>query len=177
MRLFIAIPLPKSFKKEILSVQSELRALSSAGRFVPADSFHITLHFIGESENLNGAVSALYEAVRGIRPFNLHLAGYDSFIKGDARTPVLKLGGELDELNALYESLESALFDQGFSREHKRFVPHITLGRNVEYPPECEEKLRALPMNASLLAQSLVLFESIREPKGMFYAPLHTQRF
>ncbi len=179
MRLFIAIPLPKSFKKEVSSVQRELRSLSTAGRFVPGGNFHITLHFIGESDDLRAAAAAMHEAARGIRPFNLHLAGYDSFSKkdGESRTAVLKVGGELGELNALYESLESALFDQGFSREHKRFVPHITLGRNVQYAPENEEKLRTLNMNASLCAQSIVLYESIRERDGMVYLPVHTEKF
>ncbi len=177
MRLFIAIPLPKSFKKEIASVQRELRALSTAGRFVPGENFHITLHFIGESENLSGAVHAMHEAARGIRPFHLHLAGYDSFQKGESRTAVLRVAGELEELNSLYESLQSALYEEGFSREHKRFVPHITLGRNVAYDAACEEKLRALPMNASLQAQSLVLFESTRERDRMLYTPIHTERF
>lgn len=177
MRLFIAIPLPKSFRKEVLYVQRELKERSTAGRFVPGDNFHITLHFIGESDDLSGAAAAMHEAVRGIRPFNLHLAGFDCFEKGSARTAVLRVDGELDELNALYESLESALFDQGFCREHKRYVPHITLARNAEFDAAAEEQLRALRPNASLLAQSLTMFESRREQGRMCYYPVHTEKF
>lgn len=177
MRLFIAIPLPKSFRKEVLYFQRELKERSTAGRFVPGDKFHITLHFIGESDDLSGVATAMHEAVRGIRPFNLHLKSFDCFQKGNARTAVLRVDGELEELNALYESLESRLFDQGFCREHKRYVPHITLARNAEFDAAAEEELRAMKPNASLRAESLVLFESRREERGMVYYPLHTERF
>ena len=52
MRLFIAIDLPRSFKAEVTRIQKELKQLSCGGRFVPANNFHITLHFIGESRDL-----------------------------------------------------------------------------------------------------------------------------
>ncbi|MBR2155733.1 MAG: hypothetical protein IJ941_02195, partial [Clostridia bacterium] len=54
MRLFIAIELPASFKNEVARIQKEVKQMSSGGRFVPRDNFHITLHFIGESEDLVG---------------------------------------------------------------------------------------------------------------------------
>ena len=125
MRLFIAIDLPRSFKAEVSRIQKELKQLSCGGRFVPANNFHITLHFIGESRDLQGAVAAMHEAGRGIRPFTLHLGKYDCFDKGGKKTSFLEVKGQLDELNALYESLQSALYDNGFSRERKRFTPHI----------------------------------------------------
>ena len=69
MRLFIAIELPRSFTQELARVQKEVKQVSCGGRFVPQENFHITLHFIGESNNLAGAVDAMHEAVRGIRTF------------------------------------------------------------------------------------------------------------
>ncbi len=177
MRLFIAIPLPRSFKKEAASIQQALRRVSTGGRFVPTDNFHITLHFIGESKDLPGAVTAMQEAVRGIRPLNLHLAGLDAFDREDGHTTLLKVDGDLDELNALHESLESALYDQGFSRDHKRYVPHITLGRGVTCDAAAMEEINKTPMLSSLRAESIVLFESAREQGRMVYTPVHTQRF
>lgn len=52
MRLFIAIDLPRSFKAEVTRIQKELKQLSCGGRFVPANNFHITLHFIGETPRI-----------------------------------------------------------------------------------------------------------------------------
>ena len=178
MRLFIAIDLPRSFKEELMRIQKEVKGMSCGGRFVPQDNFHITLHFIGESDDIAGAAAAMHEAVRGIRPFTLHLGRYTGFEKGGrGRTAVMEVLGELDELPAMHESLESALYDRGFSRERKRFVPHITLGRSVEQDDltalELKNSIRA---NASLTVQAITLFESRREKGEMVYIPLHREK-
>ena len=177
MRLFIAIDLPRSFKAEVTTIQKELKQLSCGGRFVPANNFHITLHFIGESRDLQGAVAAMHEAGRGIRPFTLHLGKYDCFDKGGKKTSFLEVKGQLDELNALYESLQSALYDNGFSRERKRFTPHITLGRNVEHDEIATMELKNLSPHASMTVMGFTLFESRREDGKVVYFPLHTERF
>ncbi|HOG00596.1 MAG TPA: RNA 2',3'-cyclic phosphodiesterase [Clostridia bacterium] len=177
MRLFIAIELPKSFKAEVSRIQKELKTLSCGGRFVPGDNFHITLHFIGESEDLAGAVAAMREAARGIRPFTLHLGKYASFEKGASRTSILEVKGELSELNALRESLESALADNGFSREMKRFSPHITLGRAVGHDALADAELKALSPNASMTVFGITLFESVRREGRMVYRALHKESF
>jgi len=85
--------------------------------------------------------------------------------------------GQLDELNALYESLQSALYDNGFSRERKRFTPHITLGRNVEHDEIATMELKNLSPNASMTVMGFTLFESRREDGKVVYFPLHTERF
>lgn len=144
---------------------------------MPANNFHITLHFIGESRDLQGAVAAMHEAGRGIRPFTLHLGKYDCFDKGGKKTSFLEVKGQLDELNALYESLQSALYDNGFSRERKRFTPHITLGRNVEHDEIATMELKKLSPNASMTVMGFTLFESRREDGKVVYFPLHTEKF
>lgn len=178
MRLFIAIELPASFKNEVARIQKEVKQLSSGGRFVPKENFHITLHFIGESQNLVGAAEAMAEAVRGIRPFELHLGKYSALEKGSrGSTSVLKVLGDMDELRAMYESLESALSDRGFSRERKQFTPHITLGRSVELDDISAGELERLSPNASMQVRGITLFESVREGSRMVYTPLHRERF
>lgn len=56
MRLFIAVELPKAVRNEVGAALKELKMLSSGGRFVQENNLHITLHFIGESNDLAGAV-------------------------------------------------------------------------------------------------------------------------
>ena len=177
MRLFIAIELPRSFKQELARVQKEVKQMSCGGRFVPQENFHITLHFIGESDDLAGAVAAMREAARGIRTFTLHFGKYDCFDKNGSKTSFLNVKGELDELDRLYESLQSALYDNGFSRERKRFRPHITLGRNVEHDELVTEELKRLSPNASMTVQGITLFESARQEGKVVYNPLHRERF
>lgn len=177
MRLFIAIELPRSFKQELARVQKEVKQMSCGGRFVPQENFHVTLHFIGESNDLAGAVAAMQEAVRGIRTFTLHLGKYDCFDKNGSKTSFLTVKGELDELERLYESLQCALYDNGFSRERKRFRPHITLGRNVEHDELVTAELQRLSPNASMTVQGITLFESARQDGKVVYNPLHRERF
>jgi 2'-5' RNA ligase len=178
MRLFIAIELPKSFKREVTLVQTRLKTLSATGRYVQTNNFHITLHFIGESDDLTGAVDAMREAARGIRPFELHLGRYGSFEKNGSRTSYLSVAGELEELRALYESLQSALYDQGFSRNMKQFTPHITLGRSVVHDELVDAEIKGYAPNASMQVGGIVLFESTRDNNNKtVYAPLHRQSF
>lgn len=177
MRLFIAVELPKSFCKEVVSLQRAVRSESRGGRFVPGGNFHITLHFIGESGDLAGAVEVMQEAARGIRPFELHLGRFSTFPRKDGHTAFLAVQGELQELNALYESLQSALGERGFPREQKRFTPHITLGRSVDLNDGALERLSAMAPNASMQVQGIALFESVRRDGRMVYSALHRTRF
>ena len=177
MRLFIAVELPKPFKAELIRLQKELKAVSAGGRFVPEDSFHITLHFLGETEDIVSIAKAMGEAVRGMRPFALHLSKLGCFDKNDGKTPYIEVAGDIDELNVLYDSLESALTDAGFPKERKRFTPHITLGRGVKLDDVAEHELGAQLPDASLSVNGITLFESRREKNGMVYYPLHRERF
>lgn len=177
MRLFIAIELPKAMRSELSAALRELRSRSSGGRFVPEENLHITLHFIGESNDLVGAVNAVKAACRGIRPFELHPEKYGYFEKGDRKTSFISVGGKLEELNVLREVLESALSDNGFSRDYHRFVPHITLGRNVEHDELVGMELERLTFKTGMTVSGITLFESRRENGKMIYNPLHREKF
>lgn len=179
MRLFIAIELPKNVKKEAVRVLDELKRQSVDGRFVPAENMHITLSFLGETEDLTGAVRAMQRAVEGIRSFPLHLGEYDSFSKGDGDsvTSHITVKGDLKELNSLYESLNAALADEGLKTTKKRYVPHITLGRSVVCDEITEAALKSIepPLNASMSVNAIVLFQSVRRGRDMVYVPLHRE--
>lgn len=177
MRLFIAIETPQNVVRELIRIQRALKSKSEGGRFVPESNFHITLQFLGDVGDINGAVMALRHACRGIRPFPLHLGGYGYFSRGDAKTSFVNVLGNLSELRALYESLSSALADGGFPRANSRYTPHITLGRNVRHSDEAGEELKSISLNASMQVQGATLFESARTDGGMEYIPLHRERF
>ena len=179
MRLFIALPLPRELKFTLYAYQQALREVSPKGRYVPFENFHITLHFIGESTSLLEASSACNKAVAGIRPFTLKLLGFNSFRSGEGQTGYIKIGGELSELRALHEVLLSSLLDYGFSLgSHKKFTPHITLGRGLNLEDEKGQHIDFnSPGKTEFKANSLVLYESRHENNSLTYAPLHTARF
>ena len=179
MRLFIAIEISNDMRRELTGILKAARERSCGGRFVPAENFHVTLHFIGESDDLAGAASAMREACRDIRPFTLSLGKYGFFdkISGGSRTALVEVEGDMKELYVLRESLESALSDNGFTRDHRRFKPHITLGRNVEQDELVIEELKAMELNASMTVTGITLFESTRVNGRMVYSPLHREKF
>lgn len=176
MRLFIAIPLPAQAHEALRSAQNELKRFCSGGRFVPPENFHITLHFLGETEQLREAVDALRQGVRGIHPFSLTLGEYGCFRQSRNRTSFISLQGDLDELKLLHQTINSALLDQGFPRQRQKFQPHITLGRNIEHDELAEMELLHCCEPVSFTAQEVVLFESQNIRGRMVYTPLHTER-
>lgn len=182
MRLFIAIPLPPDTHRALAAMQQRLRASAQGGRYVPTDLFHITLHFIGEHDDLQGAAAACEEAVRGIHPFLLRLGSYGSFARGGARTGFATLEGDLAELFRLHETLTSALAERGFplGGAQKRLTPHITLARDLRHdgdvPPGMEQAAASLGAGSAFLADKLVLYESRHQRGRMEYTPLHRAR-
>lgn len=179
MRLFIAIEVSNEMRRELAGISKALRERSCGGRFVPQENFHITLHYIGETNDLAGAASAMREACRGIRPFTLSLGRYGYFEKtasGSHRVSLVEVVGDNDELQVLHETLESALADNGFAREYKQFRPHITLGRNVEHDELTDGELKATPLSASVRVAGITLFESVKVKGKQVYTPLHRER-
>ena len=101
-------------------------------RWVRATGLHLTLKFLGEipEERLGDIYEAVERAVDGASPFSLVLAGLGGF--PDLRKPrviwlgVLR-GGEF--LEKLHQRVDAQLALCGFSREKRKFSPHLTIGR------------------------------------------------
>lgn len=172
MRLFIAIPLPPDVLRAAACARAALEGYGAAGRFVPRENYHITLHFLGETDRLMEAADAMSDACRDIRPFVLRLGGYASFKSEKSHTGFVSVSCDSDELNKLYESLEAALWERGFTKNRERLTPHITLGRRIEG----DEGFVLPPRNAAFTANIVALYESRNENGAMRYASLHRER-
>lgn len=172
MRLFIAAALPSNAKNELARAAAALGQLAPCARYTPRQNYHLTLKFIGESGELAAIVQAMGEAVRGLRPFSLHLAGFCLLGKD---VGAVRVAGS-QELFLLQESLECALADTGFSREHRRFTPHVTLARALRLDPAQLAAVQGLSLSASFYVQAMTLYESRRAGGGPpAYTPLHVQ--
>ena len=173
MRLFLAIPLPPDILRVVSTARTQLEQFGARGRLVPRENYHITLHFLGETDALVDAADALREAVRDIRPFVLRLGEYGSFKTDGSHTGFISVSCDSDELNRLYESLESALWERGFSKNRGRLTPHITLGRKIEG----DEGFALPPFKAAFTANTVVLYESRSDHGQMIYTPIHREMF
>ena len=172
MRLFIAIPLPPDITRALASARVALEAHGATGHFVPRENYHITLHFLGETDALKDITDALREAVRDIQPFVLRLKEYGSFKTDGSHTGFVNVTCDSEELNRLYESLESALWERGFSKNRGRLTPHVTLGRKIEG----DEDFVIPPQKAAFTANAVVLYESSSVRGQMQYAVLHREK-
>ena len=125
-RLFVAIDLPDAIKDQLLELQ---RDDISTAIWPKHEAFHLTLHFIG---NVPDGVASAYERVLqevDASAFDLTVGGVGQF-PIDQRARVIWAGVDnTPELRALYEGVGTALEDEGFNREERRYHPHITIMR------------------------------------------------
>ena len=124
MRLFIAIQFSDDIKKGLISVMHELKKKNVGGNYSPADNLHLTLAFIGETQNVEGVKRAM-EAT-AFAPFMLSLTDLGNF--GDILWVGAK-GGQ--KLKAYVKALGAQLDIAGIKYDRKKFEPHITLVRKA----------------------------------------------
>ncbi len=130
-RLFVAVDLPESVKKEVQDICRDL----PGARWVPGDQLHLTLRFIGDAdEELFREIKESLGRVPG-RPFSIGLGGVGHFPPGK-RARVLWVGmEEVEALFALQAEVERVLVAAGLPPEGRDFSPHITLARFREPLP------------------------------------------
>ena len=124
MRLFIAIELSDELKKSLIGLMHDLKKTGIKGQYAPADNLHMTLAFIGETDQL----AKIREAVQNIqfKPFKLSLSDLGNF--GE----LIWLGVKGNQgLSELVKEVRSTLDEAGISYDKKGFLPHITLIRRA----------------------------------------------
>jgi 2'-5' RNA ligase len=128
LRLFVGIGFPPVLKLQL----SLLRSGVPGAKWVDPGNFHLTLRFIGETDEV--VASDIDDALLRLRArrFTLQLAGTGVF--GD-RPRSLWVGVERSpELVALRDKVEQALIRAGLPPEQRKFTPHVTLAR-LHNPP------------------------------------------
>ncbi len=123
MRLFVAIDIPKSAKDQLQTLQVNL----PDAKWVNSQLFHLTLSFIGETEQIDTIKNALAEVRASV--FKMKLVGVGRFpIETEPKAQVLYVGVDSQSaLTALHQQITQVLLDKGFEQETSPFLPHITL--------------------------------------------------
>lgn len=131
MRLFIALDPSREEKRRLYKAADPLRSSGMPVRWLPPDSLHLTLKFLGEVRAKR--VDSVLEAVRAVAgkavPTDVRISGFGAF-PTIRRPRVIWTGTEATpELRSLKHDMEWELAALGFERELRAFQPHITLGR------------------------------------------------
>ena len=163
-RLFLAVPIAAPVRRELAdALRSALGRERIPGRRVPAENWHLTLRFLGDTSAAayQRVGDALDHAPLGER-FPLRLGGLGAFPR-PARAAVLWLGIEEggEALAALAATTEEAVRSAGFAPERRPFAAHLTLSR-IRPPRDVRALLEgARPFSVPLSADRVVLFRSV----------------
>jgi 2'-5' RNA ligase len=187
MRLFVALDINSEIRERICEFREQVRAYAPDVRWVGPETFHVTLQFLGETENLDTIQPAL-QRVRAA-PVNLSFGGAGFF--PTPRSPrVFWVGIQADKyLQELVDSIGGALQRLGFKRDAGQFTPHLTLARAGSGRPKqargepTSAGLRALaikletlamPDFGTMTAREFCLYQSTLSPSGAKYTKLAT---
>lgn len=183
LRLFVAVTPAQAPLARAAEALQALQPLAPNAKWVREGALHLTLAFLGKTEEarLADVTAAMDAAAARHAPMSLALEGGGSF--GSARSPRVLwvgVGGETDRLQALQADLAQELRARGFALEERAFKPHLTLARARE--PRGD---RALAAGAEALhdfqggageVPALELFHSTLTPKGSCYELRHVSR-
>ncbi|NWF77254.1 MAG: RNA 2',3'-cyclic phosphodiesterase [Chloroflexi bacterium] len=144
IRSFIAIELPEEAKEGLARLRKELeRDEHKFVKWVDPGGIHLTLKFLGNipSKRVAEITEAMKEAAQGVSPFHLEISGLGAFPSlKQVRVFWVGIGGEVDKLSSLQQSMDSALAALGFAKEERSFVPHLTLARIREGASPAERR-------------------------------------
>jgi len=135
MRLFIAINFNDYTLARLLSLRDDLRAQSKQGNFSRPENLHLTLAFLGECDEKQTSAAKMAVKATEFNPLPLTIYGLGNFGQKKNGDPslVYALAEKTIEIARLQEELYNNLTSKGLRPDSKKFVPHITLGRNVVY--------------------------------------------
>jgi 2'-5' RNA ligase len=185
MRLFVALDIDEAIQQRLDEYVQTLQPRLPSVRFVRRSTYHVTLKFLGEFQE----VEAVRQSLRTIRApgFQIGFGGVGFFPNANAPR-VFWAGVDAPALSALARSIDQALAALGFPLE-KSVHPHLTLARNGsgrprpsrgERPPEAFAQLSRIvasspaPEFGTMTAREFFLYESRLSPSGPSYRKLES---
>jgi 2'-5' RNA ligase len=178
MRLFVAVNLPSEIRDRLTAAQDRLRRAQADVSWVRAENIHVTLKFLGETEEkrLERIRPALAEVARAGTPFSMEVSAVGSFGGRIPRVVWVGVGDGAESLIQLAGRVEAALARVAFPKERRGFTAHLTLGR-VRSPRNAEALLAALQefhaeKFGTLAATQFELMQSELRPTGSVYTVL-----
>jgi len=130
MRLFVGIRLSEDLKAALAEFAQMVRARIPHARTVATESLHLTLKFLGETEEkvVPGIEAALSGIARTCEIFEIRIEGAGHFPPG-GRPRVVWAGVEPSHMVfTLHRKIDGSLEDAGFLSD-TRFSGHVTVAR------------------------------------------------
>lgn len=130
MRAFIAIEIPGEIKRRIGALIKECKMTGIAPvKYVDIENMHITLKFLGETENsVLQAISDKFGRISSPPP-ELTIFSAGAFPGFDFARIVWVGIKENQELKTTFMEIENIVIKNGFKADERDFNPHITIAR------------------------------------------------
>ncbi len=134
-RLFFAVDLPPSIRRQLTSLQSALQDNGFAARnWSPSSLFHLTLEFLGDKEDALRPFleQAAWEVAAAHSGFSVTLSSLGVFVEKRVLWLGLTPNQGLTQLRSLQAALVQSLATKLSSPwEQRSYHPHLTLARQV----------------------------------------------
>ena len=168
LRLFVALGLPDDVRARLDAIAAGVPGAD----WVESDNYHLTLRFIGETQE--DKAEDLAYALMAIRhkPFDIELSGIGHFKTGDEVRALWAGVRRSDELEMLRRKVDEACRKEGYGNETRKFVPHVTLARLDAAPlGKVQDFLiaNALFKAGPIRVDSFALYSSLRRHGGSVY--------
>ncbi|HHF98236.1 RNA 2',3'-cyclic phosphodiesterase [Candidatus Aerophobetes bacterium] len=177
MRVFIAVELPESVKRSIYNLQKRMVDNINRIKWVSPDSLHITLKFLGEVEErrLKDISEVADKVASKFSSFFIKMEEVGIFPeRGVPRVIWVGISEGSFELSSIAKQIDEGLFEKGFPRERKKWVPHITLGRvkRLQNPEIIKKFTKENIKGEKTKVEAITLMQSNLTPQGAIYKSL-----
>ncbi|MFT3770811.1 MAG: RNA 2',3'-cyclic phosphodiesterase [Minicystis sp.] len=182
-RLFVAVDPAEAVRDRVREAIERVRSLSARVKWVDPAAFHVTLAFLGETEEerIEGISAAIAATAARHAPIEARFAGAGAF--GGRRARVLWVGMTegAAALGRVGKDLAGALAPFGYAPDRAELVPHLTLARAGDRGGDpgllaCATALGAEDFGPTRI-EEMVLYQSELTPKGARYTALATLPF
>ena len=174
IRSFISLDLPLSLRHELsgyaklIAGQDKRQKIS----WLPPENYHLTLVFSGdvESVKISALQLALERKLESTKAVPLTISAITPFPFSRPRIAAV-LVEYTTELLRLQSDVANCVSKFGITPEHRRFVPHVTLGRLKPHAGKTVDfKVRNFLLSG--FADSVTLFQSELTPDGAIHTAL-----
>lgn len=131
-RTFIGVAATEELRAGARELSAQLRPHTKDIGWVMPENMHYTLAFLGDvsDQEIAQVCAQVGEVAERTEPFSLEAYGVGAFPSADRpRTLWIGAGEGSDLLCELQHEIEESLTGLGFRGEHRKYVPHLTIGR------------------------------------------------
>ena len=181
-RLFIAVPIHEKTRREIVhGIFADESVRRMPVRWIALQNLHLTVQFLGDIEEKR--IPELKQVLNAVsvssKPERFQFTGIGAF--PDTKAPrIIWLGiKNIEYLLKVQSEVTKALDAKGFPVDHKRFRPHLTLGRvreNAAITPDSFSYLKDLAGKVAISDSPLAmitLYESQLRTGGSIYTSIY----